>query len=334
MPAQTPKSLAQEWKKGTYRAAYYFFGEDSGSKQAAVQTLRKMLGADEFNSNDFSGDSEDQLQEIISVASTPPMFSARRLVVVRNVRFSASGQKRLADYLRSPLDSTTLILISEERKPAAKDAVASGVEAIGGVVLFKPLTENEASARLKDEAKRAGIALDSDAAQLLIDEAGCEWGILRAELAKILLFTKEKKKAEVSDVMACLGYRHQTNPFDLPRSLERRDTEKTLSLLKSLLHEGNSPYALLYRITQTLQKQLKGKRLAKSGAPQERIFRELRLQPYYDRDYLTVLSKIGEPGLIGALRNCLETEITLKTQSWVEPAIELEGLVLKVCRKA
>jgi DNA polymerase-3 subunit delta len=334
MPALSPKSLASEWKKGTFRPAYYFFGEDSGSKHSAIQALRKMVNADEFNSNDFPGDTDEHIQEIISTCSTPPMFSPRRLVVVRNAKFSASGRKRLAEYLRSPLDSTTLVLVSEERKPTAKDALAAGVEALGGVVLFKPLSEGEAATRLKDEAKRAGITLDSDAAQLLVDEAGCEWGILRAELAKVLLFAKDKGKANAEDVMSCLGYKHQTNPFDLPRSLERRDLQKSLSLLKNLLHEGNNPFGLLFRVTQTLQKQLKAKRLSKSGATQDQIFRELRLQPYYDRDYMKVLAKIGEPGLVRNLRDCLDTEITLKTQSWLDPSIELEQLVLKVCRKA
>lgn len=334
MPPLSTKALAAEWKAGSFRPVYHFFGEDSGSKNLAVQALKKALSADEFNSSDFSGDTEDQADDVVSTCLTPPMFSSRRLVVVRNTRFSAAGRKKLADYLREPLATSTLVLISQERKPAAKDALAAGVEALGGIVLFKPLGEGEAAARLISEAARAGVALNDDAAKLLVEEAGCEWGILRTELEKVLLFVKGKEKASVEDAMACLGYRRQTNPFDLPRCLERRDAAAAMRLLEGLLREGHTPFALLYRVTQTLRRQLKAKRLLKTGAPQERIFRELRLQPYYDRDYLKVLERIAEPGLISSLRDCLETEVSLKSKAWVEPSIELETLVLKVCGKA
>lgn len=333
MPPLTPKYLAAEWKKESFRPAYMLFGEDAGSKSVAVQTLRSILKSDEFNTTDFSGDQDDQAEDIASTCATPPMFSPRRLVVVRNAKFGAAGRKRLAEYLRSPLESTTLIMISEDKKPAAKDALAAAVEALGGIVLFKPLNEVDAIARLQNEARKAGIGLETDAAELLVEEAGREWGILRSELEKIKLFTKDKGRAETKDVLACLGYHQQINIFDLPKFIERRDAPAALRTLRTLLKEGQNTFSLLYRITAAINKQLKTKRLLKTGATTEQIAKDLRIR-FGASEYVGSVSRLGENVLIRSLRHCLDTEVALKSKSWIEPSIELENLVLKVCGKA
>ncbi|MFH2205076.1 MAG: DNA polymerase III subunit delta [Elusimicrobiota bacterium] len=332
MSSLTPRDLAAEWKKGSFRPVYYFFGEDAGSKNSAIQVLRRTLQSDDFNTSEFSGDSDDQAEEIASTCLTPPMFSARRLVIVRNIHLGVRGRKRLADYLRAPLETTTLVMSTDDKKPTAKDVLAAGVQALGGIVLFEPLSPGKAVARLQEEACRAGFELAPDAAELLVEESGSAWGILRSELKKIQLFVQGRPSANVDDVAACLGYRQQTDLFDLPRSLEKRDAARALDVLRCLLREGHSPFSLLFRVTQTVRKQLKAHRMVKSGAPQDKIARELRMR--YVQDYLNAAARLGEPRLILTLKDCLETEIALKSKSWLDASIELENLVLKVCGKA
>ncbi|MFH1725244.1 MAG: DNA polymerase III subunit delta [Elusimicrobiota bacterium] len=330
----TTKALAQEWKKGGFRPVYYLFGEDAPAKTLAVKALREALNPDAFNLSEFQGDDDARAGEIASACATPPMFSERRLVIVRNARFGAAARRVLADYLREPLESTTLCLVSAERKPDAKDALAAAARSLGGIVVFKPLTHGEAAARLCEEARRAGFRLEPQAAEFMIEEAGSEWGILRAELKKLALYIRDRKAAGLEDVAACLGYRQQANPFDLPRSLQKRDAVRSLGLLRRLLVEGDEPFRLLYQITQTVNKQLKAKRLAQSGLTPDRIFRQLRLNSYYDRDYMAVAGRLSEASLIRALRACVRTEADLKSKTWLSPAVELEALVLKVCGKA
>ncbi|MEE8424849.1 MAG: DNA polymerase III subunit delta [Elusimicrobiota bacterium] len=333
MSPLTPKALAGEWARGRFLPAYYFFGEDSVAKQLAVKNLKARLKTDDFNLAEFSGDIDAQAAEIVSAASTTPMFSERRLVVVRNLKMGAAGRKLIAEYLRSPLKSTTLVLISPERTPNKKDALAAGISALGGVVLFRPLREGEAASRLQEEARRNGFELEPAAAELLVQEAGAEWGILRTELEKIRLFIGKRTHAGVEDAAACLGFQQATNPFDLPRALQRRDARQAADLLKRLFNEGTDPFRLLYQITSTVTKQFKAKRMLKSSAPPEQIFRELRLQKYYDRDYLSHAERVPEPSLMRSMRACLETEVSLKSQSWLNPKIELQNLVLRVCGK-
>ncbi|PCI34744.1 MAG: DNA polymerase III subunit delta [Elusimicrobia bacterium] len=329
----TPAELAKQWTQGAFKPAYLLFGEDAPAKQLALETIRKIVGADAFNLDEFTGEDEAQAGEIISACQTPPMFSDRRLVTVRNAKFAAAGRKVIAEYLRNPLKSTLLIMISPEPRPDAKDAMASAVRAMGGLALFKPLREGDAIKRLNSEAKKFGFTLAPDAAQALVDEAGTEWGILRAELQKIKLFIGERDNASQADVASCLGYSQTSNPFDLPRLLQKRDSKASLTLLRRQLRETGETFRLLYQITRTVNNQLRAKRLVKSGESSEKIFRKLRLNSYYDRDYLSIVERIPENNLIRSLTQCLHTEKSLKSKSWLNPGIELENLVLKVCKK-
>jgi DNA polymerase-3 subunit delta len=165
----------------------------------------------------------------------------------------------------------------------------------------------------------------------MVEEAGTEWGILKAELEKLKLFVKGKKAAGLEDALACLGYRKESNPFDFPRAIQTRQAKTCMSLLRRQLEEDAEPFGLLRGITNTLNKQLKAKRLVKAGVAAEQIFRELRLQSYYDRDFLTQLARISEDRLIRDLGECVAAEVALKSKSWLDPAAELSLLVGRIC---
>ncbi|HBL17742.1 MAG TPA: DNA polymerase III subunit delta [Elusimicrobia bacterium] len=292
-----------------------------------------MLKPDDFNLSEYSGN-EGEAADLVATCQTPPMFADRRLVIVRDAKFAAESRRLIADYLRDPLLSTTLCLVSSEKKPDAKDALAAAVRALDGIALFKALRQGEAVAKLCEAARQAGFELPTEAAEFMVEEAGCEWGILRAELSKLRLFLKDRKKITLSDAAACLGYHQQASPFELPRKLEKRDAAGSLALLRRMLEEGEDPFKLLYDVSRAVNRQLRAKRLLKSGQPPDRIFQLLRLNAYYDREYLATVGRIRETSLIRALRSCVETEVALKSKTWLEPAIELEQLVLRVCGKA
>lgn len=328
----TPEAAAQEWKAGKLRPVYCLYGEDSAAKAQALETLKAAVGADPFNLAELSGDGDAQAAEAVSACLTPPMFAERRLVLMRCAKLGAAGRKALAEYLKDPLPTTTLAVLCPDAKPDLKDALAAASGAHGGQVVFRPLKPEEAASRLRSEARAAGLELSPEAADAMVEEAGVEWGILRSELEKLLLFAAGRKKAGIEDVLACLGYRREANPFELPRSIGRRDRAAAVGHLLRLLEEGADPFALLYQITSAVNRQLKAKRMVKAGLGQERIFRELRLNAYYDRDYLQQVAKTAETALEGGLRACLETEVALKSKSWLEPGLELQRLVARLTR--
>ncbi len=323
----TPQQMAQEWKAGKFRPVYYLVGEDGSARKAAAEALKKALKPDPFNVNEFGGEAE----EAVASALMPPVFSDRRLVILKDAALPASARRTLAEYLADPLESTTLVLHAADRKPDIRDALCAAAAALGGVVVFKPLSEEEAARRLEAAAKSASRTLDCEAAGWIVEEAGTSWSVLEAELAKLVHYTRGRERITQEDALACLGYRKNSNPFDFPRLLQSRALKPALELLRRLLAEGTDEFRLLYQVTASLQKQLKAKRMQAAGLSEDKIFRELRLNAYWDRQYLRQASSLSEASLIDGLWACAQAESALKSKAWLEPQIELERLLARIC---
>ncbi len=325
--ALTPEQFAAEAKSGKLRPVYYLFGEDAVARGTAVKALKALVSPDPFNLSELDLEAGE---EAVSAANAPPVFADRRLVILRGTRLLAASKSALAAYLADPLLSTTLILQSDDKKPDGRDALASAAEKLGGVVIFAPMGEDEAAARLVSEAKKAGVDLEMEAADAIVEEAGTQWGILRAELDKVLLYAQGRKSVARADALACLGYRQSANPFDFPKLVLGRKRVEALELMDRLLAEGVSEFQILGNVTRELNKLLKLRRMRAAGLAEAQIFRELRLHPYYGKETVRQADAANEPRLIKSLKLCVETEAALKSKSWLEPKIELERLVARL----
>lgn len=329
-----PADALKEWKAGKFRPVYYFFGEEASARLDAVAELKRLFNADSFNLTEVDLLAPGEAAHAVSEASTLPVFADKRLVLVKNPKLPAEARAALAEYLKDPLPSTTLVLLSEEKKPDMKDALAKACDKAGAVVTFAPLRDEEAARRLQEEARKAGKALAADAAEALVAEAGTDWGVLRQELEKALLFSKGREITR-EDALACLGYRKAADPFLLSRLLQERKLKASLTQFRRLLKEGKSDdqsFRALAQASAAVLKQLKAKRMLRAGKGPDEVFRALRLHAYWDRDYLKSLEGFREARLTRDLRRCLETEAALKSKSWLSPALEVERLIADLCR--
>src|SRR5205807_2608875 len=132
---------------------------------------------------------------------------------------------------------TTLVLLSDERKADAKDPLIKAAGAAGAVCLFSPLSAAEAERRLKEAARSAGKELSEEAAELLVAEAGTDWGILSQELEKALLYA-EGSRVSRDDALQCLGYQKAADPFALGRLVAQRQLPESLAHFRRFLKDG------------------------------------------------------------------------------------------------
>lgn len=328
-----PADALKEWKNGKFRPVYYFFGEETSARQDALAALKRLFNADSFNLREFDLLNPGEAADAVTEASTLPVFADKRLVLIKNPKLSAEARAALAEYLKDPLPSTTLALFSEEKKADLKDALTKAASQAGALVVFAPMRDEEAARRLQEEARKAGKTLSDDAAEALVAEAGTEWGVLRQELEKALLFSKG---ADITreDALACLGYRKAADPFLLARLVQERKLKESLGHFKRLLREGKADeqsFRALSQVSGAVLKQLKAKRMLRAGKTADEVFRALRLHAYWDRGYLDALKGMREARLARDLRRCVETEAALKSQSWLDPSVEVERLLAELC---
>jgi DNA polymerase III subunit delta len=327
-----PPELLKEWQAGKFRPVYYFFGEESAAKADAVLKLKELFKADDFNLCEFSGEPNSEAPTAVAEAMTLPVFSDKRLVIVRSPKLPAEARAIYADYLKSPSATTTLVLLSEDRRPDKKDALANAAAAAGAACVFSPLTEEEASGRLIAEAKKAGKTLSPDAADALVGEAGTDWGILAGELEKLVVYAGEGTAIDAAAALACLGYRKTADPWVLEKLAQARDLKACLAYLREAF-AGTKPDEVVFRSLASVRggylKQLKAKRLLKAGVPQREI--ETKLRIFYDGAFFARAARVTEERLRRDLRRCLEVETDLKSKSWLDPKLELERLIVELC---
>jgi DNA polymerase III delta subunit len=327
-----PDDLLKEWRAGRFRPVYYFFGEESAEKADALLKLKELFKADDFNLREFSGDAGSEAAAAVAEAMTLPVFADKRLVIVRSPKLPAEARALFADYLKSASPSTTLVLLSEDRRPDKKDALASAAAAAGAVCVFSPLTDEEAAQRLVSEAKKAGKTLTPEAADALIAEAGTDWGILAGELEKLVLFVGKAPEIGLDAVGPCLGHRKSADPWAFERLISGRDLKACLGQLAESFADAKPEevtFRALAQIRGAYLKQLRAKRMLKAGIAQREI--ETRLRIFYDRDFFSRAARATEERLRRDLRRCLEVETDLKSKTWLDPKLELERLVVELC---
>lgn len=327
-----PPELLKEWQAGKFRPVYYLFGEEAAAKFDAVQTLKSLFKADDFNLFEFSGDPNSEAAAIVSEAMTLPVFSDRRLVIVRSPKIPAEARAAFAEYLKSPSPTTTMVLLSDDRRPDRKDALAAAASAAGAVGLFAPLGEDEAAARLIAEAKKAGKTLAPEAAEAIVAEAGTDWGILSGELEKLVLFVGAETGIDSAAALLCLGYRKSADPWAFERLIQGRDLKACLGQLAELFADGKPDEVVFRSLAQVrggYLKQLKAKRMLKAGLAPREIEQKLRV--FYDNQFFARAARVTEERLRRDLRRCLEVETDLKSKTWLDSKLEFERLVVELC---
>jgi DNA polymerase III subunit delta len=331
-----PSDLLKQWKAGQFKPAYYLVGEEHGAKEEAIDELKKRFGADDFNLCEFSGSSEEEAAAIVSEAMTLPAFSDKRLVIARHPKLSAGAKSALAEYLKDPLKSTTLVMFCDDKKADLKDPIAKACGSLGGLCVFAALGEEEAAARLIAEALALGKKMIVDAAAVLVAEAGTDWTVLSGELEKVCLFVAKRPEINADDVLACLGYQKTANPWKITDHVERRELKAAIAQLSRLMKDGKpdeQARGALYKIKDIVSRQLRARIMQRAQVSPDQIARSVRLyNPYMAREFLSRVSKMTEARLRRDLKRCLETETLLNQKSWLDPRMEIEQLVIDVCR--
>ncbi len=324
--------LYAEWKKGRFRPVYYLLGEPSARSQA-VKDIKKLLNPGDFDLSEFSTLADPDARAVVGDALTAPLLSERRLVIV-NTKLPAAAKKVLAAYLKNPVKSTTLVLISDDRRADPKDPLVPAVRAAGALCVFYPLRDDEAQRRLISTARQAGKILSEEAALAIVEESGTDWAILRQELRHIISFAGKNAEVTLEMTLQCLGFSKAVDPFALSRLIQNRDLAGSLGHLRKALAAGKpgaETFRALNQISSALFKQFRAKSLLKTDRSHDQILATLRVNKYWDKDFLPRVGRISEVRLMRDLERCLTTEADLKSKAWLDPKIELENLVADVC---
>lgn len=224
----------------------YLYGEDEGQIRSFVEQVRVQCvgeSSQAFNLNVFDA-SETPIERILEAAQTLPVLSAWRVITVSNA--SAYGKpdwERAIPYLNDPSPSTCLIFRGREA-PQLKESVQA-ISSHGAVLEFRPRTEHQAEAWIRQRVHQEGKRIYPEATQALIERVGTRESEMETELQKLLAYAGEAKAIRAEDVQEVAAEARIHRVFDLTDALAERRTWDALKILHRLLEEGTPPLALL-----------------------------------------------------------------------------------------
>lgn len=331
MPQLKPKELKAELSSKKLRPAYYWAGEDLYEKKEALKILLEISKAGEWGLQEIAGGDLTSARDLPSIF-TPSLFASRSLVLVRSAESIPAGLRQvLAGHLPDLAQTHCWVFLAEERKADRSDVLTAQVENLGAVVVFWLPREPELKSWIRDFARRRGFSLGEKEVGLLLEAVGPDRVLLSQEMEKAFLYRHGSRSIGLDDLKSCLAGLAPANIFDWQRHLWTKDGRRAVEHLHRLWQEGTPWPLLLSQIASALRRQRQACLLLESGASEDEVFDRLKINRYYNPEFVRWAGLRKSVELERSLLGCLKTEVRLKTGSATSDLGELENLVLGAC---
>jgi DNA polymerase III subunit delta len=285
----------------------------------------------EFALAEFSTEDYD-IASLVDAAQTPPMFTACRVVVGRNVgRFSSGDLEPLLDYLAGPLDTTSLILVAGGGQTSRK--LLDAVKKKGSVVDAGVPSGKGRQAWLASRFAEAPVRLDPRAQQFLADHLGDDLGRLQGIFDVLAAVHGDGARLRVDDVEPFIGSAGGGAPWDLTDAIDRGDTAMALDQLHRMLGGGERhPMQIMATLQTHVAKML---RLDGSGARDETeaaAHLGMTGSTFPAKKSLTQARRLGHAGITRAVHILAEADLDLRGRRDLPGPVVVELAVARLTR--
>jgi DNA polymerase III subunit delta len=294
---------------------YYFFGEDELGIEKAVADIEKFtapLLTSDFDKEIIRAEGRT-LPDILSLASTFPFGSEKKLIIVKDLD-KIKDKKALLSYIQSPPDFTILILwhpgspsniSTEPFKTLLNKNFLFEAKELKGEYLIKWLI-NEAAAK--------GKTLNKDNAQLLVSITGENRSNLEDQLEKIVIFMGDTNEITFDAVKALSTALKEYTIFDLTGAIGRKDKKEAFRIAFKLLDSGMEPLLIIAMLNKFIMSLARISEFNEQKLPDAEAARIVQTHPYYyAKDYKSAKQNFTDFQLINASNALFNADLAIKS---------------------
>ena len=310
---------------------YLINGEDEFLKKEETKKIEDALFSSptqkDFNYAVFDAREAD-IEEIIKLARFLPWQVSRRLIVVNNIEYLKSHQRDvLISYLKHPCPHTILVLTSTkiDRRGKFYQAVSKA-----GRIINIRLSSWRVEQWVKQEFRKYGKEISSADSSLLKEKVGADIQSLNQNIAKLILYTGERKEIKREDIEDVVSKSNLNTVFDLTTAIGKKDKKSALNILNNLFYQGKKIGEIMGMLFWQINRLQKGKGILQQGG-RERLTRDLNIPPFYVDDFINSTDNFSFPELKKDIGLLAEADLQIK-RGLTKPEIILEILVLKLCQ--
>ncbi len=259
----TPQQFLSQLKRQEPSPAYVFTGPEPYRRALCRGALvEKVLSGEDPDQGLAHFDLQDtSLAAVVDEACSLSLFAPKRLIWASNAEAAlprgeaASPPSSLLDYMKHPAQGTVLVLDIARYEMEGEDKtklerVRKFYSAVPLEVEFPRYSVAEAHHLAVELAKAAGLRLDRDAMELLVESLGADAQRIATEMEKLRLYAGEGNTVRAADLAALVPDSSVSTIFMLVDALGRRDRLRALNLLDTLTRQGEyMPLALNFLAT-------------------------------------------------------------------------------------
>lgn len=304
--------IANDIKNGQLKPAYLLYGEEAYLiRQYRDKLLNAFLnGGDAMNVNRFEG-KEVSIPSVIDMAETLPFFSDRRVIILENTGLFTSGGEMLADYLKSPAESSAFIFA--ETAVDKRTRLFKAVGKIGYTAEFGRQDETTLQRWIYGILKKENKQMSSRTMQLFLEKTGNDMENIRKELEKLICYCLDKEVIAPEDVEEICVHQIQNHIFDMITAIAEGNQRRALGLYYDLLALREPPMRILSLINRQFNLLLQVKELAKKGYPQKLIGEKTGLHGFIAGKYMKQAAGFKTAFLKKAVNDCADAEYDIKS---------------------
>ncbi|KIL46059.1 DNA polymerase III subunit delta [Jeotgalibacillus campisalis] len=287
--------IVKEWtamKQKRFAPVYLVYGDESFLIKETKQVLLKHSILEEemdFNFSSYDLEDGDTLEQAMEDAETFPFMGERRLVFIHNPSFLTAEKKKekaelnitpLQSYLDSPAPYTILVFIAPYDKLDERKKITKQLKKTATVLEARKLKEHDIITWVKQRAGQAGVQIEDQAVNKIIELAGTNLFLLSGEIDKLALYAFESSQITQEMVDKLTARSIEQNVFELIDRAVHNKIDEALRLYWDLLKQKEEPLKILALLSGQFRLIYQVKSLGSKGYGGQQIASQLKIHPF------------------------------------------------------
>lgn len=306
---------------------YLLYGNDELFQKQTLEKIKNQKKLEDLDINYYNYP-ETTMKTILEDASTFPMFSSSKMIIVYQANlFSGNAKqdedtKALENYIQNVNPNTTLVFISDEDKVDTRKKIIKLLNE--KKMLIECKKPDNFSLFVKEQF--AGYEISSNTISKLITRVGEDPFLLMQECEKLRLYTYDSKKIEEKD-LEITTKNIDTNLFKFIDDIINKNYEKIVEVYKELMNQGEEAIAIIIMIANQVRLLYQVKELLLQGLSEKEIAETLEIHPYRVKLAHEKSRQYKSSTLLNLLEQLADLDYQIKIGE-VNPQIGLELFLL------